>query len=54
MAGMGSVFDKKKQFKRKASIFRVITLCSPLKVIRRFGGSEDPEDGDDMFLRNVG
>jgi hypothetical protein len=49
----------------KSSIFWDITLCSPLKVSRRFGGIchlrlhvgflfglfSDSEDGGDMFLR---
>jgi hypothetical protein len=52
----------------KSTIFWDITLCSSLKVNRRFGallgtyfdasfffGSFfDPKDGSDMFLRNVG
>jgi hypothetical protein len=51
----------------KSSIFWDITLCGPLKVNRRFGGTYsllragfllvlifDSEDGGDMFLRNAG
>jgi hypothetical protein len=46
-------------------IFRDITLCSPLKANRYFGGTYrylangillvlfEPEHGGDMFLRNV-
>jgi hypothetical protein len=50
----------------KSSIFWDITPCSPLKVNRRFvllvacfhagfllGLFFDPEDGGDMFLRNI-
>jgi hypothetical protein len=44
----------------KSTIFWDITLCSPLSVNRRFGRTQppssaifDPEDGGDMFLRNV-
>jgi hypothetical protein len=66
----------------KSSIFRGITVCSPLKANRRFRGTcrlhfhgrsisragnqcesrwqaelglfLDPEDGGNMFLRNIG
>jgi hypothetical protein len=52
----------------KSTIFWDITPCSPLKVSRRFGALLatsfharfllalffDPEDGGDMFLRNIG
>jgi hypothetical protein len=54
----------------KSTIFWDMTLCSPLSLNRRFGGIYrlhfqlacwfcwtyffDPEDGGDMFLRNVG
>jgi hypothetical protein len=34
----------------KSTVFWDIMPCSPLRVNRRF----DPEDGGDMFLRNVG
>jgi hypothetical protein len=44
----------------KSTIFWDITLCSPLKVNRRCFHAVfllslffDPEDGGDMFLRNV-
>jgi hypothetical protein len=32
----------------KGTVFRDIKPCNPLKISRR----SDPEDGDDMFLRN--
>jgi hypothetical protein len=35
----------------KSSIIWYITPCSPLKVNRRFGGTED---GGDIFFRSVG
>jgi hypothetical protein len=44
----------------KSAIFWDVTPFSPLSVNRRFGGKScsayffDPEDGGDMFLRNVG
>jgi hypothetical protein len=47
----------------KSIIFWDITPCSPLSVNRRFGGTyrlhlqgrkSKPEDGGDMFLRNIG
>jgi hypothetical protein len=36
----------------KSIIFSDIKLCSPLNVNRTY--YFDPEDGGDMFLRNVG
>jgi hypothetical protein len=45
----------KPSVRMKTTIFWDMTPCSPLKVSRRFllWLFFDPEDGDDMFLRNV-